>query len=94
MQRNSFAAFSEGTYTEPGDENKTSLDKFFSVFDELIDDYKENGFDSNKSLIPIGRNNIILDGAHRTACAIYYGGTVSAISFPQFEVNFDLNVMI
>lgn len=89
LYRKHIAAFSEGTYTEPGDENKTSLDKFFSVFDELIDDYKENGFDSNKSLIPIGRNNIILDGAHRTACAIYYGGTVSTISFPQFEVNFD-----
>lgn len=82
-------AFSEGYYTEPGDENKDSLERFFSVFDELIDNYKENGFDSDKSLVPIGRDNIILDGAHRTACAIYFGGKISVISFPQFEVCFD-----
>lgn len=89
LYRKHIEAFSEGNYTEPGDENKTSLERFFSVFDELIDDYKENGFDSNKSLVPIGRNNIILDGAHRTACAIYFGGKISVIAFPQFEVNFD-----
>ncbi len=89
LYRKHIEAFSEGYYTEPGDDNKTSLDRFFSVFDELIDDYKENGFDSDKSLVPIGRDNIILDGAHRTACAIYFGGRVAVISLPQFEVNFN-----
>lgn len=89
LYRKHIEAFSEGNYTEPGDENKTSLERFFSAFDELIDNYKENGFDSDKSLVPIGRDNIILDGAHRTACAIYFGGKISVISFPQFEVNFD-----
>lgn len=89
LYRKHIEAFSEGSYTEPGDDNKTSLERFFAVFDELIDNYKENGFDSDKSLVPIGRDNIILDGAHRTACAIYFGGKVSVISFSQFEVNFD-----
>lgn len=82
-------AFSEGEYTEPGDESKNSLDRFFTAFDDLIDDFKINGFDEEKSLIPIGRDNIILDGAHRTACAIYFDKTVSVIRFPQFEVNFN-----
>lgn len=82
-------AFSEGYFTEPGDENKNSLDKFFSIFDNLIDDFKMRGFASEKSLVPVGRNNIILDGAHRTACAIYFDTTVSVIRFPQFEVNFN-----
>lgn len=82
-------AFSEGYYTEPGDENKNSLDRFFSVFDALIDDFKTDGFDSEKSLVPVGRNNVILDGAHRTACAIYFDQTVTVIRFPQFAVNFD-----
>lgn len=89
LYRKHIEAFSEGTYNEPGDENKTSLERFFSVFDELIDNYKENGFDSDKSLVPVGRDNIILDGAHRTACSIYFGGKISVISFPQFEVHFD-----
>lgn len=89
LYRKHIEAFSEGYFTEPGDNSKTSLDCFFSAFDALIDDYKANGFDEKKSLVPIGRDNIILDGAHRTACAIYFGGTVTVISFPQFEVNFD-----
>lgn len=82
-------AFSEGYFIEPGDENKTSIEQFFVTFDQLIDDYKMNGFDAQKSLIPIGKNNVILDGAHRTACAIYFGGNVSVIEFPQFEVSFN-----
>lgn len=89
LYRKHIEAFSEGYYTEPGDENKNALDKFFSVFNDLIDDFKAGGFNSEKSLIPVGRNNIILDGAHRTACAIYFDKTVSVIRFPQFEVNFN-----
>lgn len=88
LYRKHIEAFSEGYFTEPGDENKDSLDKFFTVFDELIDDFKKNGFDPEKSLIPVGQNNIILDGAHRTACAIYFDKTVTVIRFPQFTVNF------
>ena len=77
LYRKHIEAFSEGYFTEPGDENKDSLEKFFSVFDELIDDFKKNGFNPEKSLIPVGQNNIILDGAHRTACAIYFDKTVT-----------------
>lgn len=89
LYRKHIEAFSEGSFTEPGDENKTSLDQFFAAFDALIDDYKEYGFQAEKSLVPMGANNIILDGAHRTACAIYFGGTVTTIAFPQLKVNFD-----
>ena len=89
LYRKHIEAFSEGNYTEPGDSNKTSLEKFFSIFDELIDDFKENGFDASKSLIPVGRDNIILDGAHRTACAIYVNKKVSMIRFSQFSSCFD-----
>lgn len=89
LYRKHIEAFSEGYFTEPGDENKDSLEKFFSVFDELIDDFKKNGFNPEKSLIPVGQNNIILDGAHRTACAIYFDKTVTVIRFPQFVVKFD-----
>ena len=45
LYRKHIEAFSEGYFTEPGDENKDSLDKFFTVVDELIDDFKKNGFD-------------------------------------------------
>lgn len=65
-------AFSKGTFTEPGSEDKNSLEKYFDTFDRLIDDIKVNGFDADKSLIPVSENGVILDGSHRVAIAIYY----------------------
>lgn len=82
-------AFSEGAYTEPGDPEKASLDRFYSVMDDLIESIKTGGFDAGKSLIPVGDGNVILDGAHRTACAIYFKKKVTVIYFPGFSANFD-----
>lgn len=81
-------AFSEGAYTEPGDPEKVSLDRFYAVMDELIESVKTNGFDAEKSLIPVGDGNVILDGAHRTACAIYFKKKVTVIYFPGLSVDF------
>ena len=82
-------AFSDGYFNEPGDDNKTSIDDFFRKFNELIKSIKEEGFDNGKSLIPVGKDNIILDGAHRTACAIYFNKPVQIIKFDDFEFNFN-----
>ena len=65
-------AFSEGTFKEPGNDDKDSLEKFFDTFDQLIDDIKANGFDASKSVIPVSDKGVILDGSHRVAIAIYY----------------------
>ena len=81
-------AFSEGTYTEPGDQHKNSLEKFYEVMDTLIAEFKDSGFDPSKSLIPVGDNNVILDGAHRTACAIYFNKKVTVIRFVGKTVQF------
>ena len=89
LYRKHIEAFSEGYFTEPGDENKTNLEAFFSAFDDLIENISKNGFDESLSLIPVGKNNIILDGAHRTACAIYFQKEVTIIRFDDLEVNFD-----
>lgn len=66
-------AFSYGTFKEPGSNDKDSIEKYFNVFDQLINEIRERGFDAEKSVIPVGDNNSILDGSHRTAIAIYYG---------------------
>lgn len=65
-------AFSLGTFTEPGTEDKNTIEKYFSAFDKLIDDIKENGFDYTKSIVPVGKNGSIIDGSHRVAIAWYY----------------------
>ncbi len=78
-------AFSCGTFKEPGTERKNSLEKYINQFGDLITDIKDNGFDEKKSIIPIGKDNIILDGAHRVAVAAYYNKDVSIIRFPELK---------
>lgn len=87
-------AFSLNSFKEPGNENKVSFDDYVNVFNRMINDIKSNEFDSTKSLIPVGKNNIILDGAHRTACAAYFDKEVEIVYFPDLAVNFDTNFFL
>lgn len=68
---------------EPGRDDKNGLDDFINTFDELIDKLKSNSFDPNISLIPIDKNGIILDGAHRVSALAYYNKSVDVIRFPN-----------
>lgn len=82
-------AFSLGEYIEPGDSNKESYEDFVSAFNQLIYSFQCCGFNDKESLIPVGDNNVILDGAHRTACAIYFNTKVTIIRFKGIKVLFD-----
>lgn len=66
-------AITRGRCQELWNPDKNGIDIYISRFDSLIDDIKRNGFDTNKSVVPISTDNGILDGAHRTAIAIYFG---------------------
>lgn len=83
-------AFSEGTFSEPGNEEKNSLEKYFEVFEKLIIEIKENGFDENKSLILVGKDNVLIDGSHRCACAAYFNKNVKVLRIPQLTVKYDV----
>lgn len=54
---------------EPGREDKNGYDDFIDTFDALIDDLGMNGFNPEKSLVPVDEDGVILDGAHRL-CAL------------------------
>lgn len=82
-------AFTLGTFTEGGNDSKDSIEKYFKTFDSLIDNIKENGLDENISVIPVGRNNEIMDGAHRTAIAAYYNLSIPIIRFENLIANND-----
>ena len=82
-------AFSNGTFTEPGNDEKDSLEKYFETFDLLIEDIKENGFDASKSVIPVSDNGVILDGSHRVAIAIYYHIELPIVRIHGTEQCFD-----
>lgn len=48
----------------------------------LFRSMQAKGFDP-KSPVPVNRNNIILDGAHRTSCALALGKEIFAAVFDQ-----------
>ena len=82
-------AFSLGTFTEPGTEEKNTIEKYFSAFDELIDDIKENGFNYTKSIVPVGENGSIIDGSHRVAIAWYYNLQLPIVRIANRSKNYN-----
>ncbi len=72
-------AFSLGRFTEPGNEEKDSIEKFFEEFDKTFEAIKANGFDSSKTLIPLSKNGSIANGAHRVASALYLDKNVECV---------------
>ncbi|WP_319470140.1 hypothetical protein [uncultured Trichococcus sp.] len=82
-------AFSYGTFKESGSKEKDSIEKYIDTFHQLIDAIKTSGFDASKSVIPVGEGNILLDGAHRAAVAIYFNKKIPIIRIPGAKVIFD-----
>lgn len=72
-------AFSLGTFIEPGNEDKNTIEKFIEEFKNIFEDIKINGFNSSKSIIPLSKNNSIANGAHRIASAIYLNKIVDCV---------------
>ncbi len=82
-------AFTYGSFREPGDVNKKSIDDYFRIFDDLIDSIKENGVDERISVIPIGKGNIILNGSHRAAIAAYFDLSIPIIRFENLTLSYN-----
>lgn len=70
---------------EPGRKDKDSLEKFIIVFNQLIDHFANEEFDSTQSIVPVGKNGIILDGAHRVAALSYYNKQITIARFDSVE---------
>lgn len=80
-------AFSLGSFKEYGNDKKNSFDDFIQSFNHTFLDIKKNGFDDSKTLIPLSKNGIILNGSHRVASAIFLNQNVRCV---QLEVSADI----
>ncbi len=93
-------AFSLGRFVEHGNNNKNSIDKFYSSFEKTFESIKNNGFDEKKTLIPLSKNGVILNGAHRVASAIILDENVSCVTLGlpcltyDYKYFYDRNVSI
>lgn len=61
---------------EPGREDKNGVDDFVSSFNQLVDQFETQDFNTEISLVPVTEDGVILDGAHRVAALAYYGKKV------------------
>lgn len=76
---------------EPGRDDKNGINDFVQTFDNLIDNFKDNEFDSTISLIPVAEDGTPLDGSHRIASLAYFNKEVDILQFNEVKPksNFD-----
>ena len=76
------SAFTHGKFIEQGQEGKKEgVDSFFKVFDDLIEEIESNGFDASLSRVPVDKDFVIMDGAHRTAVCSYFNLPIEVSQF-------------
>lgn len=78
------------SFKEPGNDAKNSFEKYTETLDELIEIFKNGSFDSDISIIPIDKNNVLIDGAHRVSCAAYFNKTITVIKFLDWNIDLDV----
>ena len=93
-------AFSLGGFTEPGNEEKNSIEKYIESFKDTFLNIKNSGFNCNETIIPLSKNNSIADGSHRVASSIFLNKNVNCINIEisdqiyNYKFFYDRNVPI
>ena len=77
-------------YVESDGSGKVGPDGFIDSFNSLIESIRDNGL-SGECIIPRGESGDILDGAHRLACALYFGLKVDVVDVEFSSVDFSFN---
>ena len=76
---------------EPGRNDKNGIQDFVSVFDSLINLFKNADFDERISIVPVDKNGVILDGAHRVAALAYYDKAVTIAQYNDVVAKCDFD---
>ena len=66
-------------FKEYDNPSKNTFEDFINSFNELIGDIGSNGFDSDKSVIPVSSDGSILNGSHRIASCIHHSVEPSTV---------------
>lgn len=64
-------------FSEYDNLEKNSFESFDRSFQELLQDVKAHGFDSEKSSVPVSDDKYLLNGAHRLAACLVYNKKIS-----------------
>lgn len=76
-----------GSFIEFGnEENKNSFKNYIDDFHCILNDIELNGFNKEKTLIPLSKNYTIINGSHRTASAIFLNQNINCIKTEQNDM--------
>jgi len=64
-------------FSENDNAGKSSFESYDSSFQELLQDVKAHGFDSERSSVPVSDDKYLLNGAHRLAACLVYNEKIS-----------------
>ena len=71
--------------SEVGNSKKNTFEDFVNVFNSLIDDTKNDKFDVDSTLIPVDKDYVLMDGAHRVASAAFFDKKVKVLRFLDIQ---------
>lgn len=81
LYKDSINAMTGGSFKEGGSETKNTFNAYVEEFNMLIQCIGLDGFDRETSLVPLGANGEIFDGAHRVAATAFFDQTIDVIRF-------------
>jgi FkbM family methyltransferase len=76
-------------FREGDGSGKFSFEHYRNSFDQLLTEFRDNGFDERLGLIPVGSNDIIIDGSHRLAAALACSCPVKIVRFDVQPAEYD-----
>ena len=82
-------AFSLGDFREPGNDVKTDPASFRSAFRTIAESVRIDGFDPDRSLIPVASDGSFINGGHRAACALFLNRRVHVVETGLPPVRYD-----
>jgi hypothetical protein len=105
LYKNKNKAFAENVYFQDikaqtlgkfqeGNTDKNNFEKFIKTFNNTFQDLQINGFDSNKTLIPLSHNLTIRNGAHRVSSAIVLNQEVTTVITESDDMIADYNYFL
>jgi hypothetical protein len=81
----------EGTFKENGSLTKHSLSAFKTEFKTILKSIENNGFDSDLSVVPVTKDMVPINGAHRVAACLKYNVRLKVCVIPEINVSYTPN---
>lgn len=87
-------AFSLGSFKEPGNEDKNSIQKYLDDFDKIFESIRDSGVDATISIVPRSINGSISNGSHRVASAFVAGQRLPTVTLLVPDDKYDASFFL